>query len=481
MEKFERKTFGNSYLFNLDKTNFDKINRKLAEYIIKAERIDKTSEAFAGIIEETKRFQSTSVLYSILMNNKIVLCINETGELPASFKVYEAKDIRFKDGTKVFIDCTGLIKLTNGYFTCKKIDVFFTYLYEALNILLYSEQPQKYMTNSAISISAAECYVSLFNYVIDYLRIIGYAQSKAKISYLTSLFFLHNMMGKDIDTYTKNLAGKIAKLSNIETRGFELYYKEEDFNTIDTFITMIADTFKLKGFNTEVFIGQWIYSFGKGTEYACELYTSFANMMIGAYCGAYVVHQKTIEKCCGAAMVSMVTAINKLASEEFDRRGFLIGEAYNNATQVISSETKALQEKLNMRNKKPDDIKFTDFSDKAKVKKTTENLLSYYRSSQQENKIGDELIKAGKSALSALKKSEKNDECYAKGVLPYITKTYSKYKSKSNLDRSFRNDISHEIEVYTDKAEKAKKKNDKELIKRLGTIKKELIDTKNSL
>lgn len=438
MDKFKKKTFANSYLFNFDQGTYNKIHKDLADFIIKSKRIDKNSEAFKGIVEETKRFQNTSVLYSVLLSNNVIFCINSK-ELSAPFKVFEANNVRDNDGYKIFIDCTGLIKEVNGYYVCRKIDVFFTYLYEAMNLLLYSTDPVRYLSNSQVTMAAAEAYVALFNYVIDYKRIIGYAQNKQKISYLIALFFIHNMMGKEIDTYAKNVACKIARLSANETRAFELYYADDSFDNIDKFIKMLANTFKLKGLTTEVFVGQWIYSFGKGTEYAVELFTSFTNMLVATYCGAYVVHQKTIEKCCGSSMISFVNAFTKVALPLLDKRALSMEASEIERTIHVDPSVRALQEKLLMKEKKPNDAVIDKYTirNKANTKKAVDSLIKYYKKCGKTDKIGKELLSAARKAYGALKrkvlsKAAIDSDDYDFGCLEIILTAMKGYSSNIN-------------------------------------------------
>jgi hypothetical protein len=323
MSNIVQKTFSDSYVYNYDKNSNGKliakeINRKLIEYISSAERIDKRSEAFEGIKQEVKRQQSFSILYSALMRDDVVLMVNSV-EMPRAFKVFEAIDIKeVGKKRKVFIDVTKLLELSNGFYKCNNIFQFVTYITEAVTYLLYRNEPIRFLNNSNVITSATECYIGCFTFILDYLRIIGYSESRNKIKYLAGLFFMNNLMGKDIDNSVKNTVARIAKISPVEIKQYELYYDNEDFENIDTFISMIAETFKLKGLNTETFITRWIFHFGRGTEYGIDLFTSFCNIINAAYCGAYVVNQKQIEKCCGRSMVKRTTSIMEIASEALD-------------------------------------------------------------------------------------------------------------------------------------------------------------------
>lgn len=464
--KLKRKTFDNTFLFTVDQSNADKSHRKITEFIFKTNRIDKTDPAFAGIIEETKRYQNTAILFSVLMNPKVVLCINDT-ELPAAFKVFEANDLKTKEGAKIFVDCSGLITLSNGYFVCKKIDIFFTRLYQALNHLIYQNDPIKYLANSNVTINATQCYVSMVIDIIDYLRILGFQQNSAKISYLTGLFFLHNMMQKDIDQYAMNIAAKAAKINAADTRAMSLYYNESDFATIDSFISMLSNTFKLKGLTTEVFMSSWLYRYGKGTEFGTELFPSFVDMMVAAYVGAYVVHQKAIEKSCGNSMVNLVRAITQLGSTIFNNSSFLMGEQAEEFNKVVSKEASDMKKKLNMQ--KPAGFTVECFEDIEKVKSIVNEMNNYYRSSIATDK--DQVFGDGIAmGLAALKEGK-----YANGAIELLLNNceVNRRKLMSTIDRY--------IESYNDEIldlrDEAK---DDELKEALGK-KTELISIKSAL
>lgn len=466
--KLKRKTFDNTFIFMVDPSNTDKTHKKIIEFIFKTNRIDKTDPAFAGIIEETKRYQNTSILYSVLLNPKVVLCINDT-ELPAAFKVFEANDVKTKEGAKIFIDCSGLITLSNGYFVCKKIDVFFTRLYQALSHLIYQENPLKYLSNSNVTINATQCYVNMVIDIIDYLRILGFEQSSPKIAYLTGLFFLKNMMQKDLDQYTMNIAAKAAKISAADTRAMALYYNESDFDTIDSFITMISKNFKLKGLTTEVFISQWLWRYGKGTEFATELFPAFMDVMIAAYVGAYVVHQKAIEKSCGSPMVNLVRAINQLGNTMYNNASYLMGEAAEEAKGYISQSTSELKKRFNM--EKPEGYNAESFKNKEKVKEITEHLKQYFDHAVIANEREETFTNAVILGINVLLNSAEYDKGSVEIVLNSVQVDKDKILPKLN----------RYIESFGDRIiDLRDEDNEDELKKALG-IKSELINIKNAL
>lgn len=446
MLKFQRKTFADSYLYNQES---DKHNKNLTEFILKADRIDKNSDAFRLIAEDVKRQQNSSVLYTILMMDEVVLCINNV-ELPRAYKVFEARDLRTSTASstkrKVFIDTTGIITLKDGYFYCKKIDVLITYLFTAMSYLLYNEYSLKLVNNSNISISGTECFVSMFNYIIDYLRIIGYSQNKEKISYLAGLYFLYHMMGKDLDTYSKNIAAKVAGVSTSDTRAFELYYQLSDFDNIYSFISLIAETFKLKGLTPEVFVAKWMYQYGTGTQYGTELFTSFSTILIYTYCGTYIINQKQIERCCGSSMVKFATAIMKMGVDVFEN-GVYREESELDSFVRRDPNTISLAESIFKRDQgNKVKISKNDYEDLKLFKEKVDSLIKYYEEIGKEEKISKKAVELTNSITSHMySKFDKVNE----GLLEYLLKKTKSYLSDDDK-RKINNTINEYIELFND-------------------------------
>lgn len=308
------RTFRDSYLYTMKNgsksSDSIKNDRMLIEYINGCERIDKRSQAFAGIIEDVKRQQNSSVLLNILLNPNVEICTYKF-PLPPAFKVFDAKDIKNNKKHTIFVDMTELLKIAPGYdyYTCKRIDIFVCYLFSALSYLLYRNDTGMIMANSNIMISGAECYSNLFTYIIDYLRILGFSASKNKVKYLASLFYLCTVCQCELGNHTKNISAKIAKITPTEMNAYDLYIQDTDFTNIATFIDSITKQFNLKGLTLEVFVRRWIMSFGNGTQYALELFPSFSTMITSAYTGAYIVNQKQIEASCANSMITFTRAL----------------------------------------------------------------------------------------------------------------------------------------------------------------------------
>lgn len=467
MSRFKRKTYNNSYLYNLEAA---KNNKAIMDYIMSAQRIEKDSEMFANILDEVRRMQRSSVLYNILNREDVVLCVNKV-EMPRCFKVMEVKDFKEDKQPKVFIDVTNLITINKGYYVCKKPDILITYLYNALGYMLYSHAPEKITNNSNMTITGADCYASLFAFILDYLRIIGYAENREKIIYMTALFYQKALLGKEIDQYTKNIAAKVAKLSLNDIRGFDLYYNENvDFENIKSFIDFISSTFKLKGLTLEVFVEKWIYLFGTGTQYAVELFTSFMTLITSAYCGSYIVRQKQIERSCGKSMVGFSDNMIKIGTEEFEVSRMLnMEEAEYDRLVPRSKSTMELREAVNERGKKPADIdiKASDCSSISTVKDKASKAVDYYTSSKQLDKLS---IYIRRSALTAIKVASKI-EGYESGVVEAILKIGKKYLDSSDK-RQINNALGDVIGKFEDK--RRKPSDDKEASKKYASMVVEL-------
>ena len=471
MSTFKKQTYDNSYLFSLP-GELDKHHKRIAEFILKAERIEvKSADNFRGVVEDVKRFQKSSVLYNILLREDVVLAYSVEA-LPQAFKVFSAKDLSKGGGNKVFIDVTGLITINNGTYVCKDIGKLCTYLFQAIVWLLYESNPLSLLNNSSITISATECFVSLFDYLIGYFRFYGYSENRNKILYIAALYFLIRLLGKDNDMYSKNLAAKISGVNKTSISAYELYYKPEDFANINTFITSLAKSFKLKGLTTEVFVAKWIYICGTGTEYAPELFTAFSNMIIGVYCGAYVVpNQKTIEAQTKSNMVKFATSIMKLAVDEFDTRKYMEATELDK-TIPRSQSTMELLEKVNNLGKNMNPI--TSFSDKESVIKEATEIVDFYKSIDKKDKIGRKLEASFKLCAECASREPAN---YAPGSLKSILekgKKYFGYEDKRNIYNTITESI-RTIREYVDDI----KDTDKALSDKLSETMIEFIECKS--
>ncbi|MCM1215922.1 MAG: hypothetical protein NC548_15555 [Lachnospiraceae bacterium] len=363
------KTYGNSFLYN----RIPNYEKAIFEYVMKADRINKSSESFSGIIEDVKRRQTTAVISRVLMRDDVVLTIYDNHPMPASFKVFTCKDVKSDRVPRTFIDCTGLITSKNGYFVCNKIDVLCSYLLSAMTEVIYINDARRLVNNSAVIQSGTECFVSLASHIFDYLRVNGYSENRNKISYILAMYFQVSLLGLDReDTSTKNMAAKISGISTRDINAMEIYYTDEDLENIDTILNSIATTFKMKGMTTDVFVEKWNWFYGNGTYFGCELFTAFSSMLTNAYCGSYINNQKSIEKCCGRSMVNFANAIIRVGSDVID-----VGFRYESGIErdIRKDSGSVLQEVLfNSRITKEMQIKVDDFDNTSALAKKIKNL-----------------------------------------------------------------------------------------------------------
>ena len=412
----------------------------LINYIMKAERIDKNDASFAGIISEVQRQQSSSILFTVFMRNDVILCINNE-ELPPAFKVINAVDIKNSKKHVVFIDVTKLIELKNGYYVCKNISKLVSYIFSALIYLEYTTDTNKVISNGIINITGAECYSNMFTYVLDYLRIIGYSNNKDRIRYFAALFFLVNMLGKELNTYTKNLAAKVSGLNQGSINATDLYMEDGMFNDIDSFITVIANSFKLKGLTTEVFVQKWIYLFGNGTQYGLELYTSFATILAYTFCGSYIVNQKQIEKSCGTSMVKFCNALISIGVDMFDKRMY-VGESDRPGNgSMIDKVSKSLQVPKYLTFVKEDFV--TD--DNSIEKKITDNIDYYTSLFNGEEKLDSIFETAVNMAIYSMELNtvDENSSYYGDSLKLLLTngKKYFKPSTKRNINKTIKSKL----------------------------------------
>ena len=438
MNNFIMKTYRDSYLYNAKLNNRDpdnpakRNNQAIMDFIIKSHKVeDKKSDAFRGIVEEVKRQQTSSILYTVLMMDNVKICINQY-EMPRAFKVFDAKDPSNGYKPSVFIDATGIIELKNGYYVCKKIDVFCAYLFDALVYMLYRYYPQKLVNNSSIVNTALECYVAMVHNNIEYMGIPGYSANRKKVAYITGLFFLTNMMGKELDQYNKNIAGKLAGLTSNEIRAYDLYLDDIDLSNIYNFITGISNTFKLKGLTLEVFISKWMYYYGTGMHYASELLTSFFCLIVNAYTGCYIVGQRQVERSCADSMVKLSNAIIKAGVESFNTNRAFMTESEIAEREVHDRYTMELAESIKLQNNLDERkivVEASEFSSIESVKEKTNDIIDVCKKANLNDKLNvyaensycNGIAQAYNSCISILRGGE---TLYENGALTTVAKSF---------------------------------------------------------
>ena len=290
---------------------------ELFQYIMKAERIDKDSKEFEDLKYLVKRNTIASCIGTLLEKKSLVLML-PAKPLPRAFKVFAGKDVKEDKMTKVFIDCSEVITHKNGVYTIlnRDMDKFTSYLACALNTIIYHVTPTTILNNSQLVNSSTEAFAKLCTNIIDYMRIGGVDNIRAKVLYLGSLYYLIGILQKEDNDTAEQKALKFSKLSKREAELIRVQVPTASFENINTFVEALAKVLRIEGeLKLDNFIDKWLFLYGSGTQFATEIYTAFANLLINAYVGAYLNNQKQIEKIAGRSMVEFVNVLFKIGGE----------------------------------------------------------------------------------------------------------------------------------------------------------------------
>lgn len=461
MKAYTSKTYVNSYLYNNKITNNAPANpgtlndSAISSFIIKSTRIDKNSDAFKGVIEDVKRQQTSAVLLSVLMHPLVELCIGDA-PLPRAFTVFGARDQKDDKKYKVFIDVTGKIEYRDGYYIAKRneIDKLCALLLDSLVYLLYKFYPTSLFNNSALKLESTECFVSMFTYILDYLRVIGYSNNKKKISYVVGLYYLNGVIGCDLDDYNKSIAAKVAGINPAESKAYDLYVdSEEIFTNIGTFIPALANIFKLKGLDLPTFIYRWSRSFGTGTEYGTELYTSFLCMVLNAYMGCYIVQQRQIETACGSnSLLKLATTFIKIGSTNLKSSNYV-----KEVANVVSNNSKELADTLSLKESILETgLQIKSFTDKDEVVKEAKDIIDKCNKARledrlsiyAENSISRGIALAYYQCINNIRGTDEN--VYSTGSLTEAAKVFKNTLDNRQKDRMCINidrDVTHLSEL----------------------------------
>ena len=300
------KNYNTSYLFS----KVPSYNDQMAQAIMSGERIDVNAEKFEQVALEVKHRQTTAVLVDV-MRSKNVIIMRLDKPMPLAFNVFAAKDIKGDGKLKVFIDASSTIQERDGFWIPKNIDSFVAQLVSAMIYLIYYADTDRIVANTRLTLDSTKAFVDLFCYILDYLRVSGFAENKARIAYITALYYQCGIMWKDYNDSAKSVAMKISGLDKRQADIAEIFLTEPEkaFVNINEYISFLAKAFKLNDVTTEVFIDKWIYCFGSGYQFATEICPAFLRMITDTYAGTYLTRQKNIEKVLGKNIVSVTTDI----------------------------------------------------------------------------------------------------------------------------------------------------------------------------
>lgn len=309
MENIRPKDYSDTYLYSMS----PQLEKKLFEFIMEATPLDKESESFMDLRDDLKRRQVTNNLVKVLDSKAIVL-MHSKEPLPKAFKVFCATDVKYDKKKKVFVDCSEVLRIQeNNRYTSRDIDILVAYMISAMNCRMYYAAPNICL-NEGIIHEGAVAFSALFTHVVDYLNKISIVPAtKAKCIYLSALYYITNILGKETTDRTKSLCRKISSISEREEEVLFLQLDENWNLNIKYFIQSVAKVLRLNKMTVEVFVEKWIFLYGTGTHFALELFPAFASMLTDAYVGCYINNQKTIEKVVGKSLVSFTRATFRIA------------------------------------------------------------------------------------------------------------------------------------------------------------------------
>lgn len=301
------KAYSSTYLYN----KYADYERNIYKFLVQAEQVNKLDSGFEDVRYEVKKRQISNSLVRVLDSKNVILLIGAES-LPKAFKVFTAKDVKGDHKVKTFIDCTGLIcKGDKGYYNCENVDILIAHLINAANCTIYNFMETKFINNNTIAECGAKAFSSLFSHIVDYVaKISTMNNSRNKCLYLTSSYYLINILGRDEDSETtKSLAKRISGLSDREADIIDLQLKGTTFTNIKFFIDDLSDVLKINAISIDILLEKWMYLYGPGTQFALEMFPAFSAMLTDAYVGCYINNQKTISNIAGRDMVEFVKAV----------------------------------------------------------------------------------------------------------------------------------------------------------------------------
>lgn len=313
MDKISVKNFTDSYLYNLNTATNEKV---LFNFIMNGEQIDPMSDSFADIAAEIKRRQVTPALYKVLTSPKTVMMCNPT-PLPKAFKTFVAKDIKAHTNEyKLFIDAD-VVSKKNGVYSCTNIPILVAYLFSGMTAYIYHMNPKLLLFNTNVNKDGAKAFSALFTHIIDYLYKISSMGNaiKDKCIYLSAMYYLIGILKKDRTDSTLAICRNLSGLSTREEDILLLDIEDDEFLNIKLFVDLLSDKLHLPKLTLESVVEKWVWQYGTGTQYALELFPSFAAMMSNVYIGAYINQQKTIEKVAGRSIIDFTVALRDIGGD----------------------------------------------------------------------------------------------------------------------------------------------------------------------
>lgn len=318
------KTLDKTFLYK--KANYTK---KITEFLIEHERIDKDSDGFSDILYQIKMRQTRSVILDVLKSNKVVLAIHRN-PMPKMLKVFRASNIKDnnKDQKLVYIDCTGIITNNGDVYKCTNIQTLMSYIIQAMTYIIYYDLNNAITRNTELSLYGATAFIDLTSYIFGYLKIpITFGDNREKFGYFSALYYLRYIVGKDDTKSTNVIAKKASKINSAKADIIDILVEKTFGDRTDVDITeyilFIASNFlnqdikynKSDKLTVEAFVSRWIYSFGPSTTFSTEFFPSYAALLTDCYSGSFINQQNTIEKIAGINVAQFTNILLNLGSD----------------------------------------------------------------------------------------------------------------------------------------------------------------------
>lgn len=289
-------------------------NKDLYIFMVGSARIDTLCKEFEDIVYNVRMRQVSPSLVKILLSNKIVLCIDNNKGMSRAFKVFQAVDPKCAvKEKKIFIDCTGLIELKNGVYSCKNIGILISYLVSAMCIGLYYGANSSILSDSILVKTSTAAFVDMCLYTMGFLKVpITIGTSKEDLAFILAEYFLFNVLQNANITANVAVAKSISGASAYQSLHMQFADVLVDGKcNIDDFVRALQriyfnqtdDKMKESTLNTSSFVEKWAYLFGPSTYLGLEVFTSFSQALTDCYVGSYINQQNTIEKIVGGKNV----------------------------------------------------------------------------------------------------------------------------------------------------------------------------------
>lgn len=310
----EPKTYSDCYLYS----KYPQYQKQMMVAIMQDPIIDKGTDAFKDVEYEVKRTRVSDALVRILMSPNTVL-LDCDDPLPRAFKVFCARDMKSNDKKiRAFIDCTGVItKSEKSRALIVEETKLISHLINAAMCMVYRKSYDTIKRRNFLVVKATTCFAKAFTHIIDYLIKISIQESsKAKVLYLSAMYFLEGVMDFD-EEKSQPIAKKIAEISDREASMLNMLMdkslrvqgtnKEETnpFENIKRFVEALREVmhFKKEVITVDIIIERWMALYGVGTVFALEFFPALSAMMTDAYIGGYINNQRSIENICKTDMV----------------------------------------------------------------------------------------------------------------------------------------------------------------------------------